>query len=100
MVCVYVYVHLSIHTPQYQHTKPPTTTTPIQAWCQFYHQGATDCAAIKDAAVAQADLWIRWSLVGAGMLGVFNLFSLLVSMYLCVSRAGLCLCRVVVGVGG
>ena len=54
MVCVYVYVHLSIHTPQYQHTKPPTTTTPIQAWCQFYHQGATDCAAIKDAAVAQA----------------------------------------------
>lgn len=39
----------------------------------------------------QADAWIRWSLLGAGTLGVFNLFSLLVSMYLCVSALSVCM---------
>ncbi|TFJ82798.1 hypothetical protein NSK_005874 [Nannochloropsis salina CCMP1776] len=56
----------------------------IQDWCEHYHAGADDCEAIKHAALSQADKWIYFMLLSAGLLGVLNLVSLLVSMHLCV----------------
>lgn len=56
----------------------------VHAWCEHYHDGATDCEMIKNAALAQADKWIFYMLLGAGLQGVINLLSLLISMYLCV----------------